>query len=93
MILITGGMGFIGLHTARAMLDAGEDVVITYYQTWREPDFIKDEFGGRVQVEQVDVTDREASSPSARSTTSPASATWPSPASAPSTPSATCAST
>ena len=60
MILITGGMGFIGLHTARAMLDAGEDVVITYYQTWREPDFIKDEFGGRVQVEKVDVTDREA---------------------------------
>ena len=59
MILITGGMGFIGLHTARAMLDAGEDVVITYYQTWREPDFIKDEFGGRVQVEKVDVTDRE----------------------------------
>ena len=60
MILITGGMGFIGLHTARAMLDAGEDVVITYYQTWREPDFIKEEFGGRVQVEKVDVTDREA---------------------------------
>ena len=30
--LITGGMGFIGLHTARAFLDAGEDVVITYFQ-------------------------------------------------------------
>ena len=38
--LITGGMGFIGLHTARAFLDAGEDVVITYFQTWREPSFL-----------------------------------------------------
>jgi nucleoside-diphosphate-sugar epimerase len=24
MVLITGGMGFIGLHTARKFLDAGE---------------------------------------------------------------------
>ncbi len=60
MILITGGMGFIGLHTARAMLDAGEEeVAITYYQTWREPSFIKDDYGSRVHVEKVDVTDRE----------------------------------
>ena len=32
-ILITGGMGFIGLHAAKAFVDAGEDVVVTYYQT------------------------------------------------------------
>ena len=59
MILVTGGMGFIGLHTTRALVDAGEDVVITYYQTWREPDFIKDEFDKHVKVEKVDVTDRD----------------------------------
>ena len=59
MILITGGMGFVGLHTARAIVDAGEDVVITYYQTWREPSFIKDEYGKRVQVEQLDIGNRE----------------------------------
>ena len=59
MILITGGMGFIGLHTARAFIDAGEDVVITYYQTWREPSFIKGEYGKRVRVEKVDMTNRE----------------------------------
>jgi UDP-glucose 4-epimerase len=58
--LITGGMGFIGLHTARACLDAGEDVVITYFQTWREPSFIKDDYQKRVQIEQVDVTDRDS---------------------------------
>ena len=49
-VLITGGMGFIGLHTTKALVEAGEDVVITYYQTWREPSFIKDEFGKRVTV-------------------------------------------
>ncbi|MEX2430887.1 MAG: NAD(P)-dependent oxidoreductase [Dehalococcoidia bacterium] len=54
--LITGGMGFIGLHTAKAFIDAGEDVVITWYQTWREPSFIKDEYGKRVQVEKADVS-------------------------------------
>ena len=56
MILITGGMGFIGLHTARRFLDVGEDVVITRYSSWREPSFIKDEYGKRVKIERVDIT-------------------------------------
>jgi UDP-glucose 4-epimerase len=56
VILITGGMGFIGLHTARRFLDAGEDVVITRHNAWREPDFIRDEYGKRVKVERADVT-------------------------------------
>jgi UDP-glucose 4-epimerase len=55
-VLITGGMGFTGLHTARALLDAGEDVVITWYQTWREPSFLKDEYQKRVKIERLDVT-------------------------------------
>ena len=55
-VLITGGMGFIGLHTAKAFVEAGQDVVITYYQTWREPSFIKEEYGKRVIVEQADVS-------------------------------------
>lgn len=55
-VLITGGMGFIGLHTARSLVDAGEDVVITWYQTWREPDFIKDEYNKHVIIEQGDVS-------------------------------------
>ena len=59
-VLITGGMGFIGLHTAKAFVDAGQDVVITYYQTWREPSFIKDEFGKRVIVEKADVSEPAA---------------------------------
>ena len=56
VVLITGGMGFIGLHTARAFLDADEDVVITRFASWREPSFIKDEYGKRVIVETLDTT-------------------------------------
>jgi len=54
MVLITGGMGFIGLHTARKFLDAGENVVITRFRTWREPSFLEGEFGKRVIVEPLD---------------------------------------
>jgi len=56
MVLITGGMGFIGLHTARKFLDAEENVVITRFRTWRDPSFLKDEFGRRVIVESLDTT-------------------------------------
>ncbi len=56
MILITGGLGFIGLHTARCFLDAGEEVVLTQYRVRREPDFLKDEIGKRAFIERLDVT-------------------------------------
>jgi UDP-glucose 4-epimerase len=60
MILITGGMGFIGLHTAKRCIDAGEQVVLTQFHVRREPDFIKDELGGRAKVDVLDVTDGDA---------------------------------
>jgi UDP-glucose 4-epimerase len=56
MILITGGLGFIGLHTARCFLDVGEQVVLTHYRIRREPDFIKADIGKSVFVETLDVT-------------------------------------
>jgi UDP-glucose 4-epimerase len=55
--LLIGGMGFIGLHTARSFLDAGQDVVLTYHQNRREPDFLKPDLGTRAIVEQLDVLD------------------------------------
>lgn len=55
MVLITGGMGFIGLHTVRRFLDAGEEVVATRFQTTREPEFLKGELGKRVQVVPLDL--------------------------------------
>ncbi len=55
--LLIGGMGFIGLHTARRFLDAGEDVVLTFHQNRREPDFLTPDLGTRAKVEQLDVLD------------------------------------
>jgi UDP-glucose 4-epimerase len=57
-ILLTGGMGFIGQHTARALLDLGYHCVITAHRAVREPVVIKDEIDERVLIERVDVADR-----------------------------------
>jgi UDP-glucose 4-epimerase len=59
MVLIVGGMGFIGLHCARRFLDAGEDVVLTHYRVRREPDFLRPHLGSRALVERLDVADGE----------------------------------
>jgi nucleoside-diphosphate-sugar epimerase len=56
MILVTGGLGMIGAHTARALLDLGQEVVVTSHRRTAVPSFL----AGEVAVEQVDVTDRDA---------------------------------
>ena len=60
MILITGGLGFIGLHAARAFIDAGEDVVLTQHRTRREPEFLRDDIGSHAFIEGLDVRDADA---------------------------------
>ena len=56
MILVTGGLGMIGAHTARALVDLGHDVVVTAHRRAEVPSFLTD----RVTVEPLDVTDRDA---------------------------------
>jgi nucleoside-diphosphate-sugar epimerase len=56
MILVTGGLGMIGAHTARALLDLGHEVVVTAHRRTDVPSFL----AGRVTVEPLDVTDRDA---------------------------------
>jgi nucleoside-diphosphate-sugar epimerase len=56
MILVTGGLGMIGAHTARALVDLGHEVVVTGYRRTEVPSFL----AGRVTVEPLDVTDRDA---------------------------------
>jgi UDP-glucose 4-epimerase len=60
MILVTGGLGSIGSHTARALLDLGEPVVLTAHRSTALPDFLADEPDGRVAVEPLDVADAAA---------------------------------
>ncbi|MEE8517623.1 MAG: NAD(P)-dependent oxidoreductase [Dehalococcoidia bacterium] len=56
MILVIGGMGFIGLNTTIRLLEVGESVVITQHSSNRVPDAIKGEVGKRVLIERMDVT-------------------------------------
>ena len=53
MILVTGGFGSIGAHTALALADLGEQVVVTRYRRAAPPSFLE----GRVAVEQADLAD------------------------------------
>ena len=60
MILVTGGLGSIGSHTARALLDLDESVVLTAHRSTELPSFLADEPDGRVVVEPLDTTDEAA---------------------------------
>jgi len=56
MILVIGGMGFIGLNTTLRFLEVGQRVVISQHSARRVPDVLKGEIGTRVLVAQMDVT-------------------------------------
>ncbi len=56
MILLIGGMGFIGMHTAQELLDAGEKVVVTWFSTLRLPEPLHDRVGKDLFIERMDVT-------------------------------------
>src|SRR5579862_1510989 len=60
MILVTGGLGFIGSHTARALLDLGESCVLVQRREAVLPGYLAAEHGQRVFTEQADVTDLAA---------------------------------
>lgn len=60
MILITGGLGFIGSHTARALLDLGETCVLAQRREPGPNPFLDEEIGKRVVIERLDVADRGA---------------------------------
>jgi nucleoside-diphosphate-sugar epimerase len=60
VILVIGGLGSIGSHTARALLDRGESVVVTAHRSSQIPEFLAEEPADRIVVEPLDTTEREA---------------------------------
>jgi UDP-glucose 4-epimerase len=60
MILVTGGLGFIGLHTARALLAAGETCVLVQRREPVLPEDLAGQAGRRVFCERADVSDLAA---------------------------------
>jgi UDP-glucuronate 4-epimerase len=67
-VLVTGAAGFIGSHTARALLERGEDVVgIDNFNDYYDPalkrarvDQLTRQYGNRVRVLEVDFADADA---------------------------------
>jgi UDP-glucose 4-epimerase len=57
MILVTGGLGFIGSHTVRSLLDLGEGCVLIQRRAAGVPASMA---GAQVAVEQADITDLTA---------------------------------
>ena len=57
MILITGGLGFIGANTAQALLDSGESCVLVQRRVATLPSTWADNVRERAVIEQVDITD------------------------------------
>ena len=55
MILIIGGMGFIGLNTAQRLVEVGEKVVISQHHAHRLPDVLRDKLDSQVFTARLDV--------------------------------------
>ena len=60
MILVTGGLGFVGLHTTRALLAAGESCVLVQRRKPVLPGDLNHEAGRRVFCERADIADLAA---------------------------------
>jgi UDP-glucose 4-epimerase len=60
MILVTGGLGFVGTHTTRALLDAGESCVLVQRRAPVLPEDLAEESGKRVFAERADISDLPA---------------------------------
>src|SRR5579871_4563070 len=59
MILITGGLGFVGSNTAQALLELAEDCILTQRQNSHVPSFLENYLGKRVFIEPLDIADAQ----------------------------------
>lgn len=56
MILVTGGLGFLGPKIARYFLDTGEQVLVTAHRNLQPPNFLAPYVGKGLQIATMDVT-------------------------------------
>ncbi|MFC2010001.1 NAD-dependent epimerase/dehydratase family protein [Chloroflexota bacterium] len=56
MILITGGLGFLGGNLGRHLLDLGKEVVLTIHRNAQVPDILTPYAGKGLQIAPMDVT-------------------------------------
>ena len=57
MILITGGLGFIGPKLARHFLDMGKEVLVTGHRNLQPTSFLAPYMGKGLQITAMDITD------------------------------------
>jgi nucleoside-diphosphate-sugar epimerase len=74
MILITGGLGFIGTATVQALIELGEECVLIQRRAAEIPE---GRFSRPVTAVQGDVKDSQRCARSVANIRSPASFTWP----------------
>jgi UDP-glucose 4-epimerase len=55
VILVIGGMGFIGLHATMRLLEVGQKVVISQHSAHRMPEPLQAELGARLFTARMDV--------------------------------------
>jgi UDP-glucose 4-epimerase len=60
LLLVTGGLGFIGAHTTRELVALGEECLVVQRRVDRVPEFLTAESGAALRFESLDVGDLEA---------------------------------
>jgi UDP-glucose 4-epimerase len=55
VILIVGGMGFIGMSTALRLVEVGETIILGQHSAHRIPEPLQDKIGGQVHTARLDV--------------------------------------
>ncbi len=59
MIMITGGLGFLGANLGKYLLDLGESVLLTRRRMTQLPSFLQNRDGDRFRVQECNILDLE----------------------------------